>query len=210
MIMERGLVPFKELIVGERVFQVPIYQRNFSWEKRQLEDLWNDIIYLDVGKKHYFGTILLKKGGTKQSGLTKSFDIYEIIDGQQRITTILILLKEMIVQFQGVCTDLELKSELEDLEKSYLKYKDIYKLELLGDDAEFFRRQIIDDKDYPDETLTPSQRRLKFAKEYFRSNFAELKKSGIDFKSFLPEFKKKIDSLEIIRYPEYQASILWG
>lgn len=40
--MERGLAPFKELIVGKRVFEVPIYQRNYSWEERQLEDLWDD------------------------------------------------------------------------------------------------------------------------------------------------------------------------
>jgi uncharacterized protein with ParB-like and HNH nuclease domain len=198
--MERGLVPFKELVVGEKVFQIPLYQRNYSWEQRQLEDLWTDLLYLDVGKKHYFGTILLKKAGTKQSGL-KSFDVYEIIDGQQRITTILILLKEMIVQFQDLCTDEDSKAELEDLEKNYLKYRDIYKLELLGDDAEFFRRQIIDDQDYPDETITPSQRRLKSAKAYFREKFGEVRKSGIDFKEFLTQFKKKVDSLDIIRYP---------
>jgi uncharacterized protein with ParB-like and HNH nuclease domain len=198
--MERGLAPFKELVVGERVFQVPIYQRNYSWEERQLEDLWDDLIYLDIGKKHYFGTILLKKAGTKQSGL-KSFDVYEIIDGQQRITTVLILLKEMIVQFKDVCTDPDSKAELEDLEKSYLKYKDIYKLELLGDDAEFFRRVIIDDQDYPDETLTPSQRRLQNAKSYFRNKYGEIRKSGGDFKNFLTQFKKKIDNLDIIRYP---------
>lgn len=198
--MERGLAPFKELLVGERVFQIPIYQRNYSWEERQLEDLWNDLIYLDSNKKHYFGTILLKKTGIKQSGL-RTFDVYDIIDGQQRITTILILLKEMIVQFKDVCTDTESKNELEDLEKSYLKYKDIYKLELLGDDAEFFRRVIIDDQNYPDETLTPSQRRLKIAKIYFRDKYGEIKRQGIDFKNFLTQFKRKVDNLDIIRYP---------
>jgi uncharacterized protein with ParB-like and HNH nuclease domain len=197
IVTERGLGPFKELVVWEKVFQIPLYQRNYSWEKSQLEDLWDDLIYLDIGKKHYFGTILLKKSGTKQSGL-KTFDVYEIIDGQQRITTILILLKEMIVQFKGICTDADSKAELEDLEKNYLKYKDIYKLELLGDDAEFFRRQIIDDQDYPDETLTPSQRRLKFSKAYYRGKFGDIKKSGVDYQEFLTQFKKKIDTLDII------------
>jgi uncharacterized protein with ParB-like and HNH nuclease domain len=198
--MERGLAPFKDLVVGEKVFRIPLYQRNYSWEERQLEDLWDDLTYLDPGKKHYFGTILMKKGGTKQSGL-KSFDVYEIIDGQQRITTVLIILKELIVQFKNLCKDQDSQNELEDLERNYLKYKDIYKLELLGDDAEFFKHQIIDDLEYLGVMLTPSQERLKVAKKFYQEKFEEIKKSGSDYKEFLTQFKKKIDDLEIIRYP---------
>lgn len=198
--MERGLAPFKELVVGEKVFRIPLYQRNYSWEQRQLEDLWDDLTYLDVGKKHYFGTILMKKAETKQSGL-KSFDVYEIIDGQQRITTVLILIKQMILQFKNVCKDPDSMAEIEDLEKNYLKYKDIYKLELLGDDTDFFRREIIDDQIFVGELLSPSQERLRFAKEFYQGKFAEIKRSGVDYKEFLTQFKTKIDNLEIIRYP---------
>lgn len=200
--MERGLLNFKDLIIGERIFRIPVYQRNYSWEERQLEDLWNDLLYLDVDKKHFFGTILLKRiSKVEQSGL-KTFAVYELIDGQQRMTSVLILLKEMISQLKDICEDDETKAELQELEKNYLKYKEVYKLELLGDDAEFFRNHIVDDKDYPDEILTPSRRRLKFAKTFFKGKFAGIRNSpGIDFREFLVQLKKKIDNLEIIRYP---------
>jgi uncharacterized protein with ParB-like and HNH nuclease domain len=58
--MERGLTVFKDLIIGDRLFQVPIYQRNYSWEEKQWDDLWNDLLYLGSDKRHYFGTLLLK------------------------------------------------------------------------------------------------------------------------------------------------------
>ena len=200
--MERGLLNFKDLIIGDRVFQIPIYQRNYSWDERQLEDLWNDLLYLDIDKKHFFGTILLKKSAeVKQSGL-KTFAVYELIDGQQRMTSVLILLREMITQLKNICEDDETKAELKELEKNYLKYKEVYKLELLGDDAVFFKNHIVDDKNYPDEILTPSQRRLKVAKTFFRNKFEEIKgTAGADFREFLVQWKKKIDSLEMIRYP---------
>jgi len=200
--LERGLVNLKDLIMGDRVFQIPIYQRHYAWERPQLEDLWNDLYYLDIDKKHYFGTILMKDTGRlKQFGL-RSFRIFEIIDGQQRMTTILILLKEVLRELKNlISTDIK-EEELQELEKSYLKYKEVYKLELLGDDAEFFRRYVIEDNEYPDEVLTPSQKRLKEAKLFFREKLKEAKNNlkSTDFKDFLVQLKQKIDNLEIIRY----------
>ena len=45
-------------IVNNRVFHIPNYQRYYSWEDKQLEDLWTDLIVLEQNKKHYFGTII--------------------------------------------------------------------------------------------------------------------------------------------------------
>jgi len=133
--MENGLTNLEDLFVGNRVFQVPIYQRNYSWEKKQCEDLWDDSLYLNPEKRHYFGTILLKATDeVKTRGHTK-FKVFELIDGQQRITTILILLNELINQLGK---NDELKEDAEGFRESYLKSREIYKLELLGDDDTFF------------------------------------------------------------------------
>lgn len=199
--MERGLTNLKDLVIGDRTFQIPIYQRNYSWEEKHWDDLWNDLVYLKAGKKHYFGTLLLRKTERfKKFGL-KSFEVYEIIDGQQRIATVLILLRETMSQLNGINDD-EIKEELERLKEDYLKYRDVYKLELLGSDEEFFRKYIIDDEEYPDEILTPSQRRLKEAKLFFRKKIGDLKEAFTpdEFRDFLLEFKQKIDNMEIIRY----------
>lgn len=199
--MERGLTNLKDLVIGDRIFQIPIYQRNYFWEEKHWDDLWTDLVYLKAGKKHYFGTLLLRKTERfKKSGL-KSFEVYEIIDGQQRIATVLILLRETMSQLNGINDD-EIKEELERLKEDYLKYRDVYKLELLGSDEEFFRKYIMDDEEYPDETLTPSQRRLKEAKLFFRKKTGDLKEASTpdEFRGFLLEFKQKIDNMEIIRY----------
>lgn len=199
--MERGFTNLKDLVIGDRTFQIPIYQRNYSWEEKHWDDLWNDLVYLKAGKKHYFGTLLLRKTERfKKSGL-KSFEVYEIIDGQQRIATVLILLRETMSQLNGINDD-EIKEELERLNEDYLRYRDVYKLELLGNDADFFREYVIANVEFPDEILTPSQRRLKEAKLFFRKKIGDLKEASTpdEFRDFLLGFKQKIDNMEIIRY----------
>lgn len=157
--MERGLITLNSLIIGDRTFQIPIYQRQYSWEKKHWDDLWNDIIYLKDGKRHYFGTVLLRAVGERKTSGMKSFDVQDIIDGQQRITTVLIFLKEIISHLDAIAEP-DIEEDLKKLREDYLRYKEVYKLELLGDDKEFFGRNILDNEEYPDEILTPSQRRL--------------------------------------------------
>ncbi len=199
--MQKGLTSLKDLFIGDRTFEIPVYQRNYSWEKKQCEDLWNDLYYLKQGRKHYYGTILIKNADkTKDHGL-KSFEVFELIDGQQRISTILMLLREIINQI-GSLGDPQLSNDVAKLEEDYLNYGNIYKLDLMGEDREFFRENIIHNKDFPEEILTPSRKRLKEAKELFKKRFETVKKEKepIEFKNFLLDFKRKIDDMDIIRY----------
>ncbi len=70
-------------------FVIPIYQRLYSWKKEQCEQLWDDIIKIggnDKANGHFIGSILyVRDGNTHSSPLL-------IIDGQQRLTTITLLL----------------------------------------------------------------------------------------------------------------------
>jgi len=72
---------------NERV-KVPPYQRRFSWEKENFEDLWNDLSALEDGEKHFFGTIVFLSKTHK----AQSINELDVVDGQQRITTVSILL----------------------------------------------------------------------------------------------------------------------
>ena len=70
------------------VYKIPVFQRDYSWTLNQWDDLWSDIIDTinesgDDYSKHYMGYLLLKKDKEKE---------FSIIDGQQRITTIEILI----------------------------------------------------------------------------------------------------------------------
>ncbi len=69
---------------------IPIYQRLYSWEKEQCKQLWDDIIKVGGDDKmngHFIGSILYVLDGNKHSG-----NALLIIDGQQRLTTITLLL----------------------------------------------------------------------------------------------------------------------
>ncbi|WRD13460.1 DUF262 and DUF1524 domain-containing protein [Helicobacter pylori] len=74
----------------EKQFVIPIYQRVYSWEKEQCEQLWDDIIKIGGNDKmngHFIGSILYVLDGN-----THSNNPLLIIDGQQRLTTITLLL----------------------------------------------------------------------------------------------------------------------
>lgn len=74
----------------EKQFVIPIYQRVYSWEKEHCEQLWDDIIKIGGNDKmngHFIGSILYVLDGNTHSNNTLL-----IIDGQQRLTTITLLL----------------------------------------------------------------------------------------------------------------------
>jgi len=75
---------------GDLVFIIPPFQRNYEWGKTQCEELFDDIksISDDRKKRHYLGNVVYY--GKKRSR-TNGYE-YILVDGQQRITTILILL----------------------------------------------------------------------------------------------------------------------
>jgi len=78
-------------IFNNKIFRIPDYQRGYSWGKSQLEDLWRDLEILEEGKNHYTGMLSVKFDAEK--------DIYHVIDGQQRITTLTILIKVISDKF---------------------------------------------------------------------------------------------------------------
>ncbi len=74
----------------EKQFVIPIYQRLYSWEKEQCKQLWDDIIKIGGNDKmdgHFIGSI-----SYVLDGITHSDNALLIIDGQQRLTTITLLL----------------------------------------------------------------------------------------------------------------------
>ena len=199
--MDGTLISLSGLLVGNQVFDIPVYQRNYAWERKHLEDLWEDLYFLDPSKKHYFGTVLLKDSGKiAQTTLTR-LKRFDIIDGQQRLTTILILLREVISQLK-VISDGDLKGEVDALEKNYLKDGGHYKLNPLGTDGEFFHHVVIDDNEFlEDDSETPSQRRLAYAKTFFRERLIEEKeRQSSEYQAFLVQLKQKVDDLQLIQY----------
>ncbi|MGO9138768.1 MAG: DUF262 domain-containing protein [Syntrophales bacterium] len=89
-------------LFNEKIFRIPDYQRGYAWQKSQLKDFWEDLINLPDDRSHYTGVITLKQIPTqhieeneKEYWLVEdySYKIYHIVDGQQRLTTFIILLQ---------------------------------------------------------------------------------------------------------------------
>ncbi len=200
--MQGTLVNLNELLSGHKMFDIPVYQRSYAWEQRNLEDLWEDIYYLDSSKQHYFGTVLLKDSGESAKAGLATFKKFDIIDGQQRITTAQILIREIISQMKLVSDDDRLKSQVLDFEKDYLKYEHLYKLNPLGDDGDFFHDFVIDDKEFlSGQAGTHSQQRLVDAKLFFRERLEAQREALQDgFMDFLTDLWGKLVSLQLMQY----------
>ena len=84
----------KELLSG-RLFHIPAYQRAYSWERKQRDDLFLDIERLrmaDNDAVHFMAT-MVGLSRDKKTIVTDEFQEVEVVDGQQRLTTLIILLK---------------------------------------------------------------------------------------------------------------------
>src|SRR5690554_848616 len=114
-------------LFNNRIFRIPDYQRGYAWGDEQLTDFWEDIINLPKDKNHYTGMISLKKLSKEdvehwdendkwilQDGVTEAF---HVIDGQQRLTTSIILIN-CILEF---CKKKRINLEnIEDIVQTYL------------------------------------------------------------------------------------------
>ena len=89
--MQAGETTLNKLLNTSRQFIVPIFQRNYSWQKSQYEQLWFDILRASKFKEkqnHFIGSIVYIDMGTPAGRPQQLL----LIDGQQRLTTISILL----------------------------------------------------------------------------------------------------------------------
>lgn len=76
-----------------RLFRIPEYQRAYSWQKRQREDLFEDIREVHrSGRDHFMATVVGLARDTRLIDADE-FSVVELVDGQQRVTTLVILLK---------------------------------------------------------------------------------------------------------------------
>ncbi|WP_139535015.1 DUF262 domain-containing protein [Helicobacter pylori] len=76
-------------VIEKGVFEIPSYQRGYAWQIRQLKDFWNDLEHVSkLGDKfHYMHSLTLRESENEFES-----SAFEIIDGQQRLATSLILL----------------------------------------------------------------------------------------------------------------------
>lgn len=164
--MKNENMQVEDLFDGDRIFNIPKYQRTYSWEKKNLEDFLDDLKnQRDLDTKYFLGTFLFHKKNNKSS-----YEYFDVVDGQQRLTTIVIFLKIILTLFK----EKESKLFNEGNYKKYIYDGECYKIELENDDNSFLHKFILNDSKYPNQE-TNSQKKLYSSKEYFKnklSNFS--------------------------------------
>jgi len=103
-----------DLFSQNEKLRIPSYQRRYSWEEEQFEDLWNDLNTIDSDGSHFFGTIVFMSGTHVAQGTNE----IDVVDGQQRITTISILLCAIRDHLQENYTEDEVRQRVGTIEEN--------------------------------------------------------------------------------------------
>lgn len=103
-------------LLNGRLFRIPEYQRAYSWGFKQREDLFADIRKLKgTDKGHFMATMVGLRRGTKKIA-ADAFTELEVVDGQQRLTTITVLLRALQKKLAiGDAAEQKLATEIHDL-----------------------------------------------------------------------------------------------
>ncbi len=183
-----------DTIFADCLFRVPDYQRGYSWENHQRNELLEDLEYLPESKHHYTGTLVLHNVEDKriENECGQLFEQYDIVDGQQRLTTIVLLLDAIRRELKKL-DDTKLADGLTD---RYIFITDrndqsLSKLTLNGDCHQFFEDclrgvNIIGPAVRAQQNISDAKQ--QFA-DYFEEKQLELKE---DYSNWLDCFRAKI------------------
>ena len=119
-----------EVFFTGKFFRIPTYQRDYAWDTGNVDDLFDDIIEaIETNTNHYIGTFILSE--------TSRPKLYNVVDGQQRLTT-LIMLFNVAIKELGTPTDQIIYGD------KFIKSQNdsTWRLELLNDNCTFFQEML--------------------------------------------------------------------
>lgn len=174
-------------LLKNRLFRIPNYQRAYSWEKKQRNDMFADIQELRNKKDsfHFMATFVGLRRETKTI-VTDEYHVIEVVDGQQRLTTLIMLLKAIEKKLNRELTqENKLSGELRELLVKQNNLSLIL-LQTNHDKSHYFTNYIRDGKfSDPSEAKTLANRELLSAIE--------------QCESFVEDFENRIELLRIIK-----------
>lgn len=151
-----------------KYFRIPNYQRDYAWDTGNVDDLFEDIIEaIETKTSHYIGTFILASGSDTAE--------FKVVDGQQRLTTLIMLFNAVI---EKLTNETERVINKDKFIRSQTNQEKTWKLELLNDNNRFFHELL--EGGLP-EPQTKSQQLLKEAYGHIQRRVDELKISKSDF-----------------------------
>ena len=188
---------YRQLLGNGLTYRIPRFQRDYSWSEEEWEDLWADIqatLPADGESAHYMGYLVLQTADNR---------VYEVIDGQQRLTTIsLIVLASMrlLGKLAGEGkTPNENRRRLEQLRATYIGYLDPVtlttrnKLSLNRNNDSYYRDYLVALADHlPQRGFPASTHAMRKGFEWFERRLREQIKGADDPGMSLAQFVETI------------------
>lgn len=175
-------------LFNNKLFRIPDYQRGYAWGERQLSDFWSDLNRIRHNHPHYCGQLTLEKVADERSERwlddswlmeDASFEPYFVVDGQQRLTTAVILIQCLLDDLDDATVLCGIKVP-EHRGRYLTRSKGLITSCLFGYENdnpshEFFRTQIlgVQSNGYSG-TRTVYTANLEFARDYFRQNLKNI------------------------------------
>lgn len=178
---------FRRLLGNGLRYSIPKYQRDYSWDSEQWSDLWYDLMQmLDEADSHYMGYLVLQTNDDKN---------YQVIDGQQRITSISILLLAVIKYLKIIGKDDDEKQfnikRADTIHSTYIGNLDVLtltsenKIVLNRNNDDFYRNYLSALQEFPKRGLKNSDKLMKSAFEFFSSYIKNQYKTAEDLVNFV-------------------------
>ncbi len=198
---------FSSVVSNSRRFYVPKFQRDYSWDTEQWDDLWQDICtMIEENDEHYMGYLVLQ---------TKDEKNYYIIDGQQRFTTIILLILAAIKNIgrmveQGIEKE-DNQRRIDNLKNIYLGKEDPVTLEydnlliLNRNNDPYFRDYIVKLGDLKVRNLKATEKLMKRCFEFFDQKLKGRYVSGKDYASFIQTVVDNLFFTQIVVNDELNA-----
>ena len=186
---------YRQLMGNGLRYEIPKFQRDYSWEAEHWDDLWQDIraLLANEDNEHYMGYLVLQTSNNKE---------FQIIDGQQRLTTMSLLilstlkcLKELVDS--GIEAENNLKRK-DSLLNSYIGYVDPVtlisnnKLKLNRNSDDYYKQHLVLLKELPLRNTNASEKHMR---ECFNWYYDRLKKefnTGESLAAFIDNIVDKL------------------
>lgn len=192
----------KDLLSNKFLFEIPDYQRAYSWTKENLkqlvEDIWESVELnkargnkeFDQYEPYFLGSIVLCSKEYKDDGC----GIYDVIDGQQRLTSIIILIATIRDLTKNEAYKNILSSLIYQKPNELMGIKESIRVRVRGKEAEFFKKYVLTDggtdlvNEIDEKEISEAKQNMLNAIKTFKEVFVD--ENGEVLESKLDEFTK--------------------
>ncbi|MDO8447085.1 MAG: DUF262 domain-containing HNH endonuclease family protein [Deltaproteobacteria bacterium] len=185
---------YRQLMGNGLRYEIPKFQRDYSWDTEHWDDLWQDICSLNVDEsEHYMGYLVLQSSDNKN---------FQIIDGQQRLTTMSILILAVLKSIQELADkgiDAEQNVRRKDaLMNSYIGYLDPVtlisksKLKLNRNNDDYYRNYIVPLQNLPLRNINVSEKQMRSCFTWFYERIKKAHVTGESLAGFVDSIVDKL------------------